>query len=74
LALKLHLPLQNLAMIGDRLYTDIALGQNAQITTILVLSGETRLEDVSSSPFQPDFIFENLGKVAESLSQLETQA
>lgn len=74
LALKLHLPLQNLAMIGDRLYTDIALGQTAQITTILVLSGETELEDVSSSPFQPDFIFENLGKVAESLSQLDIQA
>jgi HAD superfamily hydrolase (TIGR01450 family) len=74
LARKLQIPLQNLAMIGDRLYTDIALGQAANITTILVLSGETKLEDVSSSPFQPHFIFENLGKIAEHLSQLERQA
>ncbi|GAB4480144.1 MAG: HAD-IIA family hydrolase [Anaerolineales bacterium] len=72
LAMKLDIPLENLAMIGDRLYTDIALGQAANILTILVLSGETKLEDVSASPFQPDFIFENLGKVAESLAQLET--
>lgn len=73
LAAKLQIPLQNLAMIGDRLYTDIALGQSANITTILVLSGETKLTDVEGSPFQPDFIFENLGKVAERLSQLESQ-
>ncbi len=72
LANKLQIPLQNLAMIGDRLYTDIALGQAAQIMTILVLSGETKLEDVRVSPFQPDFIFENLGKIAERLSRLET--
>ena len=32
---------EEIAMIGDRLYTDIAMG-NAGIKTILVLSGETK--------------------------------
>lgn len=68
---KISLPIQNLAMIGDRLYTDIALGQTANITTILVLSGETTLEDVHLSPFQPDLIFNHLGEVADAFLQVE---
>ena len=38
---KLGLPIDEMAMVGDRLYTDIALGANSGITTCLVLSGET---------------------------------
>ncbi|KPL77627.1 HAD-IIA family hydrolase [Bellilinea caldifistulae] len=56
---KSGLPLENTAMIGDRLYTDIALGR-AGITTILVLTGETKLEDVEGSPYKPDVIVESL--------------
>src|SRR4030042_1221878 len=48
-AAKLGLPLGALAMIGDRLYTDIALGKTSGITTLLVLSGETGLEEVEGS-------------------------
>src|SRR5215207_8790991 len=36
------IPVSAMCMIGDRLYTDIALGATAGIPTILVLSGETR--------------------------------
>jgi 4-nitrophenyl phosphatase len=61
---KLNIPLDQIAMIGDRLYTDIAMGKTSSITTILVLSGETRLSDLEGSPYQPDYIFENLGAVA----------
>jgi 4-nitrophenyl phosphatase len=67
-AQKLGLPLETLAIIGDRLYTDIALGQAAGIPAVLVLSGETRPEDVSGSPFQPDYTFEHLGAVAAWLA------
>ena len=42
-------------MVGDRLYTDIALGQ-AGLAMVLVLSGETRAEDVAGSLYQPDII------------------
>lgn len=66
-AVKLNLPVEQLAMIGDRLYTDIALGQASGIVTVLVLSGETGAEDLKDSPFRPDYTFQNLGGVAEWL-------
>ncbi|TFG49609.1 MAG: HAD-IIA family hydrolase [Anaerolineales bacterium] len=51
---------QNLTMVGDRLYTDIAMGA-AGIQTVLVLSGETKIEDLPDAPHQPDLVCENLG-------------
>jgi HAD superfamily hydrolase (TIGR01457 family) len=64
---KLGLPIDELAMVGDRLYTDIALGDTSGITTCLVLSGETRLEDLRDSPFQPTYTFANLAAIADWL-------
>ncbi len=64
---KLNLPVSQLGMIGDRLYTDIALGSSTGITTVLVLSGETKLEDLKDSSFKPDYVFENLAGVADWL-------
>jgi len=64
---KLNLPLRNLAIVGDRLYTDIALGQASGILSILVLSGETTKEDLASSPYRPDHVFSHLGELAQSL-------
>lgn len=61
-------PVSALCMIGDRLYTDIALGATAGIPTILVLSGETHEAEVGDSPHQPDYVFSDLGAVAEYLS------
>jgi 4-nitrophenyl phosphatase len=52
----------HLGMIGDRLYTDIALGR-AGLTTILVLSGETTAEDLVGSEFVPDYVVENLAEL-----------
>ena len=49
-----------LAMVGDRLYTDIATGVNFGMTSILVLSGEATMEDLKSSPVQPHLIFDRL--------------
>jgi 4-nitrophenyl phosphatase len=59
--------LNEIAMIGDRLYTDIALGE-AGIKTILVLSGETKLEDLNGSQFKADIIVENLRDLTRKLS------
>jgi len=68
-AAKMNLQVNELAMIGDRLYTDIALGQASGITTVLVLSGETKIEDLKDSPFQPDYTFQNLAGVADWLER-----
>jgi len=55
-----------LTMVGDRLYTDIAMGK-AGIHTVLVLSGETKREDLSKPPWQPDLVCEDLGELLEIL-------
>jgi len=68
-AIKMNLQVNQLAMIGDRLYTDIALGQSSEITTVLVLSGETKIDDLKDSPFQPDYTFQNLAGVADWLEK-----
>jgi 4-nitrophenyl phosphatase len=60
--------IEEMAMVGDRLYTDIALGGTSGITTCLVLSGETKEEDVASSQFKPDYVFSDLGAIADWLS------
>ena len=60
--------LDEIAMIGDRLYTDIALGK-AGIMTILVLSGETNKKDLESSEFQPDMVFQDLADLVGFLTK-----
>ncbi len=54
-------------LIGDRLYTDIACGINAGISTIFVLSGEGTMEDLKNSDENPEFIFENIKEIYKSL-------
>lgn len=43
-----------IAMCGDRIYTDVATARNAGSFGVLVLSGETSLETALSSDPQPD--------------------
>jgi HAD superfamily hydrolase (TIGR01450 family) len=60
-----------MAMVGDRLYTDIATAKNAGITGILVLSGETKQAHLAQTTIQPDYVFANLGELAQKLRQTE---
>ena len=53
-------PKQEMAMVGDRLYTDVATGVNHGMTGILVLSGEAGPEDLETSDVQPDLVFGRL--------------
>lgn len=48
------------AMVGDRLYTDVAAGVNNGLTGILVLSGEAGMEDVATSDVKPHLIFDSV--------------
>lgn len=50
-------------LVGDRLYTDILCGHNAGIDTILVLSGETKREDLKGSHHQPTVVMEGVGEL-----------
>lgn len=51
---------EKVAMVGDRLYTDIAVGKNNGLKSVLVLSGEAGLADVESSDVKPDLIFDSV--------------
>ena len=53
-------PLGEMAMVGDRLYTDVATGVNHGMKGILVLSGEATMEDVAASDVTPHMIFDKL--------------
>lgn len=52
------------AIVGDRLYTDVAAGVNNGYTGILVLSGEAKLQDIEKEKIYPDLIF---GSVKEMI-------
>lgn len=54
--------LNQICMVGDRLYTDIALGQHG-LKTVLVLSGETKSEDIPNSEHKPDLVVSNLSEL-----------
>lgn len=47
-------------VVGDRLYTDIACGINANVDTCVVYTGEATPEEVASSPYQPSYAFSNI--------------
>jgi len=53
---------ENMAMFGDRLYTDIALGKKNNMTAVLLLTGEATLDEALSLPedLRPDLIFGDL--------------
>lgn len=46
--------------IGDRLYTDIKMAQDVGISSVLVLSGESQLNDVKKGVHSPDLIVDSL--------------
>ncbi len=54
-------------MLGDRLETDILGGQNAGLTTILVLSGVTTPELLAASSIQPDLVFDDIASLTRAL-------
>ena len=65
---KAAIPLEKIAMVGDRLYTDVAMGKTG-VMTILVLSGETSLEEARKSEFRADLIVENLADLLQKIKQ-----
>ncbi len=52
-------------MVGDRLYTDIALGKKNGMLSLLVMSGETtdKMVEMANDNEKPDLIFESVAKV-----------
>ncbi len=57
-------------MVGDRLYTDIAMGSHG-LKTALVLSGEAKVNDIARSPHKPDFVFNGLPELRNLILQVD---
>ncbi len=54
-----------IAMVGDRLSTDIAFGLNNGILSVLVLTGEATLEDIEKENIHPDIILPHAADIAK---------
>ncbi len=52
--------LEDIVFIGDRLYTDIALGQGNALTTVLTLTGETDMKMATESNIKATYMCKNL--------------
>ena len=58
---------EEVAMVGDRIYTDIEMAHNAGAFGVLVLSGETTLQIADEAPRQPDLIADSIEVLGELL-------
>jgi ribonucleotide monophosphatase NagD (HAD superfamily) len=50
-------------LIGDRLETDLRMGQEAGFVTAVVLTGVTKRSDLACLTRPPDIVLENLGEL-----------
>lgn len=60
---KTNLPKEQIAFVGDRIYTDVATGVTNGSNGFLVLTGEAQLKDIEISPVKPTLIFESLKEI-----------
>lgn len=51
---------EEVAFIGDRIYTDIAVANGTASTSIMVLTGETQIKDLAEYDYGPDIIVNSL--------------
>lgn len=57
---KYSVNLEDVVMVGDRLYTDIKMGEVSNISTVLVYSGETTRQMYKNSKIQADWEFDSV--------------
>jgi HAD superfamily hydrolase (TIGR01450 family) len=62
---------EELAMVGDRLYTDLAMARRAGVLGVLVLTGETDLEMVRASAAPPDLVLPSLRELGALLQEAQ---
>ena len=60
---RLGLPAEACLVVGDRLETDIVMGQRAGMATALVLTGVTRREALAGAEVRPDYVLESITEV-----------
>ena len=58
---------EEIAVVGDRIYTDIAIANGTKALSIMVLTGETQLEDLDQYDYKPDMILPSLEELTALL-------
>lgn len=58
---------EKIACVGDRLYTDIAVGINAGAISVCVLTGEATIDEIERSEYKPDYCFNSIKELYEAL-------
>lgn len=66
-----HLQPEEIAMVGDRIYTDMEMARRAGAFGVLVLSGETTMEVANSAPHQPDLILPSVKELGQLLAEAQ---
>jgi len=65
----LGLPAERIMMVGDRLETDIFMGQQAGMVTAVTLTGVATRADVARMTTAPDYVINNLGELPHLLAR-----
>lgn len=60
---RLGVSAEDCLIVGDRLDTDLRMGEDAGMTTVLVLSGVADREDIVDSDVRPDYVIDSLGDI-----------
>lgn len=60
---KHGIAMEAIAMVGDRLYTDVVLAQRAGAVSVLVLSGEATREEAAAFDPPPDLVLAHVGEL-----------
>jgi NagD protein len=54
---------ENAIMVGDRMDTDIKVGLESGLETILVLTGVTTSEMITQFPYRPDYVVNSVADI-----------
>lgn len=64
---KEHRTTGETVVVGDRLYTDIATGLNAQVAAVAVLTGEATVGEIKTGNIKPTYTFADVKAIYDGL-------
>ncbi|MFC0013738.1 MULTISPECIES: HAD-IIA family hydrolase [Allobacillus] len=70
----LQLPPENCYMIGDRLETDIRMGNSTGMQSVLVLTGITKQDMLDTASDQPKYVLNSISEIKEIIEDPKSKA